>query len=140
MIAPGIKGVSKQMTAATVKAAKGSTNNRARATNDPRYLHGHSGWTPAGRRRRDLVAAFVEALGGPDKLTPVQLIDIRKAAELTALAEEQRGKALCDGIAPGELAALVRLEGSASRATKALGIKPAGRQASPLAQMILAAG
>jgi hypothetical protein len=100
-----------------------AVNNRARITNDPRFLRGHSGTSPAGRRRRDLVQSFVDALGGLDNLTPVQLADVRRAAELTALAEETRAKALCEGTGAVDLAALVRLEGAASRAVRALGIK-----------------
>jgi hypothetical protein len=111
------------MQTARATITKPSTTNRAKSTNDPRHLPGHSGRTPAGRRRRDLVTFFVDALGGADKVTPVQLMGIRRAAELTALAEETRAKALCDGLAAGELAALVRLEGAASRAVRVLGVK-----------------
>lgn len=111
------------MSAAHATTTKVSTTNRAKISNDPRYLAGHSGRTPAGRRRRDLVTAFVDALGGADKVTPVQLMDIRRAAELTALAEETRAKALCEGTGSVDLASLVRLEGAASRAVRALGVK-----------------
>jgi hypothetical protein len=102
---------------------RSSTSNRAKISNDPRYLAGHTGRSPAGRRRRDLVNFFVDALGGPDQVTPVQVTDIRRAAELTALAEETRAKALCEGTGAVDLAALVRLEGAASRAVRVLGIK-----------------
>jgi len=125
------------MQTAHATAAKASTTNRAKITNDARYLAGHSGRTPAGRRRRDLVNAFIEALGGPDKVTSVQLTDIRRAAELTALAEETRGRALCEGIAAVDLQGLIRLEGAASRAVRAMGIKTGrGREASALAQIL----
>jgi hypothetical protein len=103
--------------------AKSSHANRARISNDPRCLAGHTGRSPAGRRRRDLVSFFVDALGGTDNVTPVQVTDVRRAAELTALAEEIRAKALCEGTGAVDLAALVRLEGAASRAVRALGIK-----------------
>jgi hypothetical protein len=110
------------MTAAHATVAKASTTNRSRVSNDPRYLAGVSGRTPGGRRRRDLVNFYVDALGGLDKITPVQAADVRRAAELTALAEETRGKALREGTSAIDLASLVRLEGAASRAVKALGI------------------
>jgi hypothetical protein len=103
--------------------AKPSTTNRAKISNDPRYVAGHTGRSPAGRRRRDLVNFFATALGGLDKVSPVQITDIRRAAELTALAEETRAKALCEGTGAIDLTALVRLEGAASRAVRSLGIK-----------------
>jgi hypothetical protein len=109
-----------------------ASNNRARTTNDPRFLRGHSGTSPAGRRRRDLVQAFVEALGGPSVVNAVQLTDIRRAAELTALAEETRGKALSEGAGAVDLASLVRLEGAASRAVRALGIKAGSNAPKPM--------
>lgn len=111
------------MQSARSATAKSSTTNRAKISNDPRYLAGHTGRSPAGRRRRDLVNFYVDALGGADNVTPVQVTDIRRAAELTALAEETRAKALCEGTGAVDLAALVRLEGAASRAVRALGIK-----------------
>lgn len=119
----GITGVSKTMQTTHSAAAKASTTNRAKTTNDPRHVAGHTGRSPAGRRRRDLVNLYVDALGGVDKVTPIQSTDIRRAAELTALAEESRTKALCEGTGAIDLTALVRLEGAASRAVRALGIK-----------------
>jgi hypothetical protein len=105
-----------------------ASNNRARITNDPRFLRGHSGTSPAGRRRRDLVQSFVDALGGLENLTPVQMTDVRRAAELVTLAEETRATALREGAAAIDISALVRLEGQAARAVKALGIKPGGEK------------
>jgi hypothetical protein len=128
------------MAASHSTAARASTTNRAKISNDPRYLAGHSGRTPAGRRRRDLVTVFVDALGGADKVTGVQLMDIRRAAELTALAEETRAKALCEGTSSVDLAALVRLEGAASRAVRALGVKsgPAATRAPTIGEWLAA--
>jgi hypothetical protein len=54
----------------------------------------------------------------------MQLTNIRRAAELTALAEETRVIALRKGASTIDLTSLVRLEGVASRAVRALGIKP----------------
>lgn len=128
------------MPASPAIAAKPSTSNRARVSNDPRYVAGVSGRTPEGRRRRDLAQFFVDALGGPSAVTPVQLTDIRRAAELTSLAEETRAKALREGTSAIDLASLVRLEGAASRAVRALGIKStAGGPKPPTLQEYLAA-
>lgn len=78
--------------------------------------------SPIGRRRRDLIRAFTAALGG--SLTEGQRVDVRRAAELTALAEQARAKAMQEGTGgAGELSAMVRLESTAARAIRALGIK-----------------
>jgi hypothetical protein len=117
-----------------------ASNNRARTTNDPRFLRGHSGTSPAGRRRRDLVQSFVDALGGLENITPVALTDIRRAAELVVLAEETRATALREGAGAIDISALVRLEGQAARAVKALGIKStSGGPKAPTLQEFLAA-
>jgi hypothetical protein len=120
------------MPASPAIAAKLSTSNRARVSNDPRYVAGVSGRTPGGRRRRDLAQFFSDALGGSSAVTPVQITDIRRAAELTALAEEMRAQALREGTATIDMAALVRLEGAASRAVRALGIKSGPTATKPL--------
>ena len=115
--------------------AKSSTTNRARVTNDPSHVAGSDNRSPWARRRRDLVEGFVKALGGLEKLSEVEITNVRKAAELTALAEEARAKALREGAGAVDLTALVRLEGAAGRAVRALGIK-SQRQASQLAQLL----
>jgi hypothetical protein len=84
----------------------------------PRNLGGR----PPGinRRRRELIAVFVQALGG--RVLPVQMVEIERAASLLILAADLRTKAL-----RGEdvaIADLSRLEGTADRAIRRLGIKP----------------
>jgi hypothetical protein len=83
--------------------------------------------TRRARRRRELIEAYSSALGGDAALTDGQRIDVRKAAELTALAEDCRALAMQQGAGgPGAISALVRLESSSARAIRALGIiKPA---------------
>ncbi len=53
----------------------------------------------------------------------MQLMHVRRAAELVALSEETRALAFSEGAGAIDLAALVRLEGAASRAVRMLGIK-----------------
>jgi hypothetical protein len=90
------------------------------------------GRTLVARRRRELIAIYVAALGGPAALSEGQRIDIRKAAELTALAEQARARAMREGATgAGELTAMVRLEGMAARAVRALNIKPRAAQPKP---------
>ena len=86
------------------------------------------GRTFAAKRRAALISNFIEALGGAGAITALQLVDVRRAAELTALAEEARATALREGSAAVDISSLVRLEGAAGRAQKALGIKPGGAQ------------
>jgi len=77
------------------------------------------------RRQRALANAFVVALGGLPRVSALQMADVKRAAELIALAEACRARIMRDGAAaPAELTALTRLEGTASRAQRALGIKP----------------
>ena len=79
------------------------------------------GRTRRARRRRELIAAYSNALGGDRVLTEGQRVDVRKAAELTALAEDCRALAMqCGPGSPGALSALVRLESASSRAVRAL--------------------
>jgi hypothetical protein len=104
-----------------------SATNRAKITNDPRKLPGHDGRKREGRRRRDLVAIYLDAIGGRDAVTELQLVEVRKAAELTAAAESVRARVLA-GDVTADLAVLVKIEGEARRAVRALGIKGAGRK------------
>ncbi len=79
------------------------------------------------RRRRDLIALFVEELGGEANVSQAAMLGVIRAADATAIAEEYRTRAL-----RGEeivMDDLVRLENTAARAVKALGIK--GRQPKP---------
>jgi hypothetical protein len=92
-----------------------------RAPKAPRHLDGR---TFGAKRRRELTAEYVAALGGEDRVTPLQLVDAHRAAELTALAETLRTEALRNGPGAVDLVSLTRLEGSADRAVRRLGIKP----------------
>ena len=46
------------------------------------------------RRRRDLVAIFLDALGGRAAVSELQLVQVRKAAELATAAEAVRARVL----------------------------------------------
>ena len=81
-------------------------------------------------RRRALIAAYSDALGGVDALSEPQKADIKKAAELTALAEDARALALQEG--PGRvgmLSVLIRLESASARAVARLRLPPLDRAA-----------
>ena len=98
-------------------------HGRSRSTNNVGFVL-RKPLTPfqAARRQRDLVEAFVNALGG--SVTELVAVQIRKCAELLTLAEGIRAGAL--GGTPqtsGDLMALIRIEGEARRCLKTLGIK-----------------
>lgn len=79
-----------------------------------------SGRTALGRRLYDLAEGFAAQLGGWAALSDMMAANVRKAAELTALAEQTRADALRNGNV--DPLAVVRLEGAASRAVRALGL------------------
>jgi len=58
-------------------------------------LHGDARSVPA-RRYRDVVCALVADAGGPDHLTEMQIILIRRVAGLTVIAESAEAD-LCNG-------------------------------------------
>jgi hypothetical protein len=90
------------------------------------------GRTLVARRRRQLISVYTGALGGADALTEGQRIDVRKAAELVALAEQERARAMREGTkGGGDLSTMIRLEGMAARAVKALNL-PAPGSAAPV--------
>jgi hypothetical protein len=68
----------------------------------------------------DLADQYAAALGGWDGLSDMLAGNVRKAAELTALAEQTRADALRDGTF--DALALVRLEGASNRAVRALAL------------------
>jgi hypothetical protein len=94
-----------------------SVNNRAKLTNNPRRLP-ISGRTALGRRIHDLADGYAAALGGWASLSDMMAGNVRKAAELVALAETMRADALRDGNV--DPLVLVRLDGAANRAVRAL--------------------
>jgi hypothetical protein len=118
-------------------SAPRSPTNRSRSTNDLRRLAGIRAYSPIGRRYRDLVDAFVAALGGDEtKLNEAQRVSIRRAAELSTLTEEQRAKALRGEVI--DPLALVRLEGAADRAVRALNLKPSAPRVPSIAEALAA--
>jgi hypothetical protein len=100
-----------------------SPKQRARRTNDP--FSGLSKNTAIGRRVADLLRSFLRAMGDPDDV--VLQANALRAAELTVAAEAARGRLLAGG---GDADQVVRLEGTAARAARALGLdrkrEPAG--------------
>jgi hypothetical protein len=72
-------------------------------------------------RRQQLVAAYVEALGGKAHVTAIQLQDVTRVVDLTELASRQRAE-LAAGRA--KIADVVKLEGTLARALKRLNLPP----------------
>jgi hypothetical protein len=106
-----------------------STIERHRYVDDSLSKGTIDGRTVVARRRRELIEMYTRALGGSSRLSEGQFVDIRKAAELTSLAERARARAMREGTTyPSEISAMVRLESTASRAVRALNIRPGSDQ------------
>lgn len=94
------------------------------------------GRTLVARRRRELIDIYTTALGGPAALSEGQRIDIRRAAELVALSEAARARAMREGTGDAsELSAMIRLESTAARAVRALNIKTGVGNVEPVADL-----
>jgi hypothetical protein len=87
------------------------------------------------RRAKALVREFIAALGG--KPAPHQLILVRSAAELTAIAEQARATHLAGG--PVALNDVIRMEGAMARAIRALNLPDNVRSSGPTLDEFLAA-
>jgi hypothetical protein len=94
---------------------------RSKATNKPGHIASPTPLRQT-RRRRDLIRMFVTAIG-PDAVTDLMLVTVRKAAELTVAAEAARAAVLNGGSCAADLDMLVKLEGEARRTVRALGLK-----------------
>jgi hypothetical protein len=95
-------------------------HGRGAASNDPGRL-GRLTPRAQARRRHDLIRTFLAALGGADAVSPVAMMQVKKAAELLALAEALRASMIGDPTR--DVTGLVRLEGEARRTLRSLGIK-----------------
>jgi hypothetical protein len=104
---------------------------RSRVTNNPAYIAGAATSQRAqNRRRRDLVRILIQAIG--PEAGDLALVTVRKAAELTVAAEAARARVLNGGTCAADLDMLVKLEGEARRAIRALGLKLDAGAAKPL--------
>jgi hypothetical protein len=77
--------------------------------------------------REKLIAAYVAALGGADRISPIQLQDVERAVDLVLLARDMRAS-VRQGSA--KVSDLTRLEGAADRAVRRLNL-PAASTAAP---------
>jgi hypothetical protein len=96
------------------------SNYRSRLTSKPQRPV-VSQCTALGKRLRDLADAFAERLGGWPTLSVPTAAAVRRAAELTAISEQMRRDALRNGCTDPD--GLLRFEGVAVRAVRALGLK-----------------
>lgn len=83
------------------------------------------GRTKRGRRVVQLIEYFANYFGGAERLTPVQRMNVTRAAELVALSEAARAAALR---APFfDVENLTRIESTADRALRRLGLPKEAR-------------
>jgi hypothetical protein len=80
--------------------------------------------TRAGRQRQKMVAAYVAALGGSGRISPIQLQDIERCVDLVMLASTARAE-----LAAGKTTIndVVKLGGAADRAVRRLNLPAPGR-------------
>jgi hypothetical protein len=79
--------------------------------------------------RQQFVDGCITALGGANRVTALQMVEIERASSLTLLAQAERAKALRgEAIDIGDM---VRLEGALSRVLRSLNI-PAQNAAAPM--------
>ena len=83
--------------------------------------------TRAGRQRQKLVAAYVAALGGSGRISPIQLQDVERCVDMVLLAKTARAE-----LAAGKTTVndVVKLENAADRAVRRLNL-PAPKAAAP---------
>ena len=75
-------------------------------------------------RRQQLVKAYVDALGGADHVSQIQMAEVMRVVDMTLLAQGMRTKALRgEAIDIGDL---TRLEGAVSRVIRSLNLPPPG--------------
>jgi hypothetical protein len=94
---------------------------RSRMTNDLRHLQKQPNPRAQDRRRRDLITAFLTALG-PEAVNDLTQVMVRRAAELTVACEVVRAGMLAGNL-QSDITGLIKLENAARRAVLALGIK-----------------
>jgi hypothetical protein len=80
-----------------------------------------SGRSALGRRIKDLADAYAERLGGWSQLTDLETAAVRRAAEMTALAEAERTRRLA-GETNTTIDDLVRIDRLAAQTVRALDI------------------
>ena len=111
--------VAPQSSTDSAQAGPRPAHCRARISNKPHRMV-IDGRSQLGRRLQDLAESFAAQLGGWARMSDLMSSNVRRAAELMALAEQTRAEALRDGNV--DPLALVRLEGAATRAVRALGL------------------
>ena len=91
----------------------------------------HPGGRPPGVRnpKQRLIDEYVQAFGGPNAVSDLQMADIERAVSLTLLAAETRKRMLKGE--PVVISDLTKLESTADRAVRRLGIKPGAAQPKP---------
>jgi hypothetical protein len=97
-----------------------------------RTLESLDGRTIGARRAKELAKGFAAELAAGG-LTATQRLAIERAAQLVAVAEDARVRRLA-GDPSVTLDDVVRTDGAASRAVRALGIKPGAGPAYPIAR------
>lgn len=113
-----------KITDAPTMTAEAASKTEAATKGRPEPAFRKPNQTRAARQRQQMITDFVTALGGSERVTPLLMRDISRVADLMALCEQERAKALRGE--PVSIANLSRLEGSCDRAVRRLRLPVSG--------------
>ncbi|MDX1423237.1 MAG: hypothetical protein R3322_08865 [Kiloniellales bacterium] len=103
-------------------------HGKSAVTNGFKYLEDCDGRSPTFRRYRDLAEGVTSDLGGPDRLSTIQLQLARRIGGLGVLCEALESKLCADGkLCEEDLAAYATLTNALGRTAARLGIKRASK-------------
>jgi hypothetical protein len=114
---------------ATSKMTKRSAMASSQVTNGRKLLHGIDARTTAGRRYRDLCAAFAADLGGEEGLLEAERVLIRQAAASAVASEKFQAALLRDEEV--DLAEATRLANASARMLNLLRLRRRDRVVKP---------
>jgi hypothetical protein len=98
-------------------------------TNHADLLPGLDGRSAGARRFRDLVLAFVNDMGGPDRCSEVKLGLLRRLAAASVLAEQLESKAMSGE--PIDVGLFCNLASTTVRLSQRLGVERVACEVSP---------
>jgi hypothetical protein len=115
-------------TDATTMTAEASKTEATKGRPEPAFRKPTQ--TRAGRLRKEMIAAYVDALGGSARVNPIQLQDVARCVDLILLAQTARAE-----LAAGKTTTIndvVKLEGAADRAVRRLCLPAPGQSKSAM--------
>lgn len=113
--------MSKITDAPTMTAEAASKTEATKGRPAPAYRKPNQ--TRAARQRQQMIADLVTKLGGRDRISPIQLQDVHRVADLILLCQTARAELAAGN---GTIGDVVKLEGTCARAMKRLNLPAPG--------------